>query len=90
MNTQMYAFALRKTTANHIRGCVVKILYPTLPRFQSKMAIVWDRSILATSAAFADDDDSSLPDLSTPIDREVQRCELLLPLHTSALHGPEI
>ena len=30
---------------NHIRGCVVKILYPTLPRFQSKMAIVWDRSI---------------------------------------------
>ena len=45
MNTQMYAFALRKTTVNHIRGCVVKILYPTLPRFQSKMAIVWDRSI---------------------------------------------
>ena len=31
----------------HISGCVVKILYPTLPRFQSKMAIVWDRSILA-------------------------------------------
>ena len=44
-NTQMYAFALRNTTVNHIRGCVVKILYPTLPRFQSKMAIVWDRSI---------------------------------------------
>ena len=41
----MYAFALRNTTVNHIRGCVVKILYPTLPRFQSKMAIVWDRSI---------------------------------------------
>ena len=45
MNTQMYAFALRNTTVNHVRGCVVKILYPTLPRFQSKMAIVWDRSI---------------------------------------------
>ena len=45
MNTQMYAFALPNTTVNHIRGCVVKILYPTLPRFQSKMAIVWDRSI---------------------------------------------
>ena len=43
----MYAFALRNTTVNHIRGCVVKILYPTLPRFQSKMAIVWDRSIEA-------------------------------------------
>ena len=42
----MYAFALRNTTVNHIRGCVVKILYPTLPRFQSKMAIVWDRSIV--------------------------------------------
>ena len=41
----MYAFALRNTTVNHIRGCVVKILYPTLPRFQSKMAIVWDRSM---------------------------------------------
>ena len=41
----MYAFALRNTTVNHIRGCVVKILYPTPPRFQSKMAIVWDRSI---------------------------------------------
>ena len=38
-------FSLRNTTVNHIRGCVVKILYPTLPRFQSKMAIVWDRSI---------------------------------------------
>ena len=47
MNTQMYAFALRKTTVYHISGCVVKILYPTLPRFQSKMAIVWDRSIIA-------------------------------------------
>ena len=45
MNTQMYDFALRNITVNHIRGCVVKILYPTLPRFQSKMAIVWDRSI---------------------------------------------
>ena len=45
-NTKMYAFALRNTTVNHIRGCVVKILYPTLPRFQSKMAIVWDRSIV--------------------------------------------
>ena len=45
MNTQMYAFALRNTIVNHTRGCVVKILYPTLPRFQSKMAIVWDRSI---------------------------------------------
>ena len=43
----MYAFALRNTTVNHIRGCVVKILYPTLPRFQSKMAIVWDRSIIS-------------------------------------------
>ena len=47
MNTQMYAFALRNTTVNHIRGCVVNILYPTLPRFQSKMAIVWDRSIVS-------------------------------------------
>ena len=45
MHAQMYAFALRNPTVNHIRGCVVKILYPTLPRFQSKMAIVWDRSI---------------------------------------------
>ena len=45
MNTQMYAFALRNTTVYHISGCVVKILYPTLPRFQSKMAIVWDRSM---------------------------------------------
>ena len=41
----MYAFALRNTTEKHIRGCVVKTLCPTLPRFQSKMAIVWDRSI---------------------------------------------
>ena len=41
----MYAFALRNTPVNHIRCCVVKILYPTLPRFQSKMAIVWDRSM---------------------------------------------
>ena len=48
-NTQMYAFARRNTTLNHIRGCVVKILYPTLPRFQSKMAIVWDRPIPSIS-----------------------------------------
>ena len=46
----MYAFALRNTTVNHIRGCVVKILYPTLPRFQSKMAIVWDRSMVGQPA----------------------------------------
>ena len=48
----MYAFALRNTTVNHIRGCVVKILYPTLPHFQSKMAIVWDRSIGVNRPAF--------------------------------------
>ena len=50
MNTQMYAFALRNTTENHIRCCVVKTLYPTLPRFQSKMAIVWDRSMSERTA----------------------------------------
>ena len=33
------------TTVTHIRGCVVTTLYPTLPRFKSKMALVWDRSI---------------------------------------------
>ena len=52
MNTHMYAFALRNTTINHIRGCVVKILYPTLPRFQSKMAIVNRWKCEAESGSF--------------------------------------
>ena len=34
-----------KTTVTHIHGCVVTTVYPTLPRFKSKMALVWDRSI---------------------------------------------
>ena len=34
-----FAFALRDTTVNHIRGCVVTTLYPALPRFKSKMAL---------------------------------------------------
>ena len=45
MNTPIYAFALGKTTVTHIHGCVVTTLYPTLPRFKSKMALVWDRSM---------------------------------------------
>ena len=57
----MYAFALRNTTVNHIRGCVVKILYPTLPRFQSKMAIVWDRSIHTAPAESTVDSTYCLP-----------------------------
>ena len=46
MNAHIYAFALRNTRVNHIRGCVVTTLYPTLPRFKSNMALVWDRSII--------------------------------------------
>ena len=53
----MYAFAFRNTTVNHIRGCVVKILYSTLPRFQSKMAIVWDRSICQKEREASDIDE---------------------------------
>ena len=45
MNTPIYDSALRNTTVDHAHGCVAKDLYPTLPRFKSKMALVWDRSI---------------------------------------------
>ena len=42
MNTPTYAIALRNTTVNHIRGCIVATLYPTLPLVQSKMVLLWD------------------------------------------------
>ena len=39
-----------KTTVTHIHDCVATTLYPTLPRFKSKMALVWDRSMVTNVA----------------------------------------
>ena len=46
MNTPIYDFALRNTTVDHAHGCVATDMYPTLSRFKSKMALVWDTSIV--------------------------------------------
>ena len=74
----MYAFALRNTTVNHIRGCVVKILYPTLPRIQSKMAIVWDRSISVKSVM-------GPPVLTLPCSVEYSLLKLMIRIFTNVM-----
>ena len=70
----------------YINGCVATYLYTTLPRFKSKMALVWDRPIQGYIAHLHDDVEPAVPQMHArpgdeePDPEEASRAAVVVPV----------